>query len=126
MAYIRCSSGGGGAEVIEGTVTGAAGNTSAGEFTITSQQGKAPASVTFWNTNNFTSSYSSGIFWSDSDSSNSRAWYGGTASTNKAVGAAVAAQTGSVKTVGSMSVTVACPSGASYYTGTWKYIAVFE
>lgn len=127
MAYIRCASGGGGgAEVVEGTVTGASGSTSAGEFTITSQQGKAPSSITFWNTSTFTGSSANGIFWSDVNTSSARTWYSGSSSGVKTVGTEPSSVSASVKAVGANSITVACPTGGSNYNGTWKYIAVFE
>jgi hypothetical protein len=127
MAYIKCASGGGGAvEVITGTMTGASGSTSAGEITVTSQQGKSPRQVVFWNANTFTTAYSTGIFWSDADIANARAWYGTSYGGNRPVGAAPSSSAASVKAVGADSITLQCPTTAAYFNGTWNYSVEFE
>lgn len=126
MAYIRCSSGGGGAvEVITGTMTGASGSTSAGEITVTSQQGKTPKRFAFWNNSTFTTSYSSGIFWSDGDTNNARVWYGANGSAVKGINTQPSLQVAAYS-LGVDSVTVKLPTGGNYYTGTWGYTVEFE
>lgn len=127
MAYIHCVTGGssGPLEVITGTMTGASGATSAGQVTITSQQGKAPKLAEFWNDSN-SASNTNGLSWNDTYPTTSRVWYGAGTTSSRAVGAGSNATYPTVMSVGADSISFQCCTNATYYTGTWEYVVEFE
>ena len=127
MAYVHCVYGGASSatEVVGGTMTGAAGNTTAGQITVTSQQGKAPKLAEFWNDSN-SSSNMNGLSWNSAYPTTSRVWYGTGTTSTRAVGAGANATYPTVMSVGSNNIKMQCCTNATYYTGTWKYRVEFE
>ncbi|MBR3238662.1 MAG: hypothetical protein IKF99_09520 [Oscillospiraceae bacterium] len=126
--FIQCNYGGGGGgpvEVITGTMTGASGSTSAGQITVSSQQGKAPKRLQFWNASNLSSNMC-GIDWNSDYPTSSMARYGANTVAKRDVGVAANFYYPTVVSVGSTSVTLCCSTGVGYYTGTWKYAVEFE
>ena len=129
MAYINCVYGGGGSgtvETITGTMTGAAGNTSAGRITVTSQQGKTPKRAQFWNSSNLSSNMC-GIDWNSDYPDTSMARYSNNTVATRPVGSGnTNMYYPCIYGVGADSITLACSTGTAYFTGTWKYAVEFE
>lgn len=127
MAYIHCVNGGGGGsvEVVDGTMTGASGATSAGQITVTSPTGKTPKRAQFWNSSNLASNMNT-IVWNSDYPNTSMARTASNTVSARAVGAAVNGNLPTIMSVGANSITLQCSSNAVYYTGTWKYYVEFE
>lgn len=129
--FIQCNYGGGGGpvEVITGTITGAAGNTSAGRVTVTSQQGKTPKRAMFWRTDKGSGQGAGGTFWWDNPQSQqynytyTSSW---SFSPRAVPNTTTLAYYSLIYDLTSNSVTFACPTNSIYYTGTWKYAVEFE
>lgn len=131
MAYIHCVTGGSSSpvETLTGTVTGAAGNTAAGQFTITSQQGKAPKRVQFWNEKQGAQYGTCGVYWNAQYSANCTSYsYYSSAMHSSTIAVNTTAQQyfPKVSAVGADSVTLMCPTTSNFYTGTWNYEVEFE
>lgn len=132
MAYIRCTSGGGGpVEVITGTITGASGATEAGRVTVTSQQGKTPKRAMFWRTDKATGQGACGMCWHD-NTDNLQWNYVYTSAWTIAPRTAPTTTTQQyhclIYALTSDSITFACPTNATYYgtNVTWEYSVEFE
>lgn len=133
MAYIRCNYGGGSGpvEVVTGTITGAAGNTSAGQVTVTSQQGKTPKRAMFWRTDKGTGQGAGGTFWfSNTDNMQynycfASAW---AFSPRSVPSTATNSYYSMIYALTPTSITFACPTHATYYgtNATWEYSVEFE
>ncbi len=105
--FIQCNYGGGGGpvEVITGSVT----STTGGDFTVTSQQGKAPKRVQVWRTDGTTALC---FFNSAYTGKYVRVSFNGGLAANNAGNAD--AYTCGIKTVGATSVTISYPTNATY------------
>ena len=127
MAYIHCVNGGGGGsvEVVDGTMTGASGATSAGQITVTSPTGKTPKRAQFWNSSNLASNMNT-IVWNSDYPNTSMARTGSNTVSARQVGATAVGTLPTVSAVGATSVTFLCSTNSTYYTGTWKYYVEFE
>lgn len=122
MAYINCVYGEGGNSSVE-TITGSVTSTTSGEFTVTSQQGKAPKRVQVWRTDGtkaFTvwNAGSKPTHYLFSNYNDGPAWY--------AIGTTYSYACG-IKTVGATSVTISYPTNATYGNAKpFDYAVEFE
>lgn len=123
MAFIHCVQGGSTIERIEGEFEG----TNAGQFIVESKRGKTPKRAFIYNTVKAAAGTShSRVFWeADSDAAG---YYVRSYDNQAPVRTNTNASTAyyCALTIADHSITIICPTNATYYTGTFKYIVEFE
>lgn len=123
MAFIHCVQGGSPIERIEGEFEGAAGNTTAGQITVESKQGKTPVRAFFWKDGVLPVTGAASLFWCTNFGNYksvqyNNAWAGRTAE--------APSQSYCAAKIEDHSILFMCPVTAANYQGTFKYIVEFE